>query len=140
MVAMKWSATVASIALFATACGTAQTLPTRAPPSSSALPAAGSPANPSASNRLGSAIPSAAPTEAAVLSSSPSAAPVPGGRLAYGRFSPDGTQHAFTSKPDGTDEKALLPSNAEGPRWSPDGRHLSVVEGRVPKAGSSSVS
>ncbi|HVQ22609.1 MAG TPA: hypothetical protein VMT36_05005 [Candidatus Saccharimonadia bacterium] len=61
-----------------------------------------------------------------MLSSSPSAAPLPGGRLAYGRFSPDGT-HAFTSNTDGTDEKALLPSNAEGPRWSPDGRHLSVV-------------
>jgi TolB protein len=53
---------------------------------------------------------------------------MPDGRLAYGRFSPDGTQvHIFTAKTDGTDEKALLSSVAEAPRWSPDGRHLSVV-------------
>jgi len=52
---------------------------------------------------------------------------VPGGLLAYGQFSPDGNVHAFTSNTDGTDEKALLPSVAEAPRWSPDGHHLSVV-------------
>ena len=127
MVVMKWSATVASIALFAAACGTAQTLPTRAPPSSSALPAAGSPANPIASIRVGSASPSVAPTVAAASPRS-SSATLPRGRLAYGRFSPDGNQvHAFTSNTDGTDEQALLSSVAEGPRWSPDGRHLSVV-------------
>jgi Tol biopolymer transport system component len=51
---------------------------------------------------------------------------VPGGRLAYGRFGQDGT-HAFTSNTDGTDEKMLVSSIAEGPRFSPDGRHLSVV-------------
>ena len=127
MVVMKWSATVASIALFAAACSTAQTLPTRAPPSSSALPAAGSSANAIASNSGRSASPSVAPTVAAASPSS-SSAPLPRGRLAYGRFSPDGNQvHAFTSNTDGTDEKALLSSIAEGPRLSPDGRHLSVV-------------
>lgn len=63
---------------------------------------------------------------AADVSSTASPAPVPGGRLAYGRFTPDGT-HVFTANTDGTDEQALLPSIAEGPRFSPDGRHLSVV-------------
>jgi Tol biopolymer transport system component len=75
---------------------------------------------------LATAHPSASPAAAAAPSSIPSAAPLPGGRLAYGRFSPDGT-HAFTSNTDGTDEKTLVSSIAEGPRWSPDGRHLSVV-------------
>jgi Tol biopolymer transport system component len=70
--------------------------------------------------------PSVSPTIAADLSPTASPAPVPGGRLAYGRFSQDGT-HAFTSNTDGTDEKMLVPSIAEGPRFSPDGRHLSVV-------------
>jgi Tol biopolymer transport system component len=53
---------------------------------------------------------------------------MPVGRLAYGRFSPDGSEvHIFTAETDGTDEKAVLSSVAEAPRWSPDGRHLSVV-------------
>ena len=75
-----------------------------------------------------SAAPIATPVSptAAVLSSSPSLAPLAGGRLAYGRFSPHGT-HAFTANTDGTDEKALLPSIAEGPRFSPDGRRLAVA-------------
>src|SRR6266542_6484908 len=58
-------------------------------------------------------------------SATSSPAPIPGGRLAYGRFSPGGT-HVFTAKTDGTDEQALLPSIAEGPRFSPDGRRLAV--------------
>jgi Tol biopolymer transport system component len=68
----------------------------------------------------------ASPTSAADLPSTESPAPVPGGLLAYGRFSPDGP-HVFTSNTDGTDEQALLPSIAEGPRFSPDGRRLVVV-------------
>ena len=68
----------------------------------------------------------ASATTAADLSPTVSPAPVPGGRLAYGRFSPDGT-HVFTAKTDGTDEQALLPSIAEGPRFSPDGRQLAVA-------------
>jgi Tol biopolymer transport system component len=51
---------------------------------------------------------------------------IPGGLLAYGRFSPNGT-HVFTANIDGTNEQALLPSIAEGPRFSPDGRRISVV-------------
>jgi Tol biopolymer transport system component len=50
---------------------------------------------------------------------------VPGGRLVYGRWSPDGA-HLFTSNTDGTGEQALLSSTAESPRFSPDGRRLAV--------------
>ena len=56
-----------------------------------------------------------------------SPAPIPRGRLAYGRFSPGGTSHVFTANTDGSDEQALLPSVAEGPRFSPDGRRVVVV-------------
>jgi WD40-like Beta Propeller Repeat len=70
--------------------------------------------------------PSISPTTAVDPSPTAAPAPIPGGRLAYGRFSPDGT-HAFTANTSGTDEQALLPSIAEGPRFSPDGRRLSVV-------------
>jgi hypothetical protein len=57
-----------------------------------------------------------------------SPAPLPGGRLAYGRFSPGGTiSHVFTANTHGTDEQALLSSVAEGPRFSPDGRRIAVV-------------
>jgi Tol biopolymer transport system component len=70
--------------------------------------------------------PSIAPTTSADLSLTESSAPLPGGRLAYGRFDPDGA-HVFTANTDGTDERALLPSVAEGPRFSPDGRRLVVV-------------
>jgi Tol biopolymer transport system component len=70
--------------------------------------------------------PSVSPTTAADPSPAVSPAPVPGGRLAYGRFSPDGT-HVFTANTDGTDEQALLSSIAEGPRFSPDGRRVAVL-------------
>ena len=81
-------------------------------------------AAPSASSTVTSR-PSASRTSAATVPSA-SPAPLPAGRLAYGRFSPDGT-HVFTSNPDGTDERALLPSVAEGPRFAPDRRQLAVV-------------
>jgi WD40 repeat protein len=67
----------------------------------------------------------ASPTSAADLPSTESPAPVPGGLLAYGRFSPDGP-HVFTSNTDGTDEQALLSSSSECPRFSRDGRRLAV--------------
>jgi Tol biopolymer transport system component len=85
----------------------------------------GQAATPSATS-VATSRPSVSPTTAAGLSPTESPAPVPGGRLAYGRFSPDGT-HVFTANTDGTDEQALLPSIAEGPRFSPDGRRLAVV-------------
>lgn len=85
----------------------------------------GQSATPSATS-VASSRPSVSPTTAADLSPTESPAPLPGGRLAYGRFSPDGT-HVFTANTDGTDEQALLSSIAEGPRFSPDGRRLAVV-------------
>jgi Tol biopolymer transport system component len=70
--------------------------------------------------------PSISATTAADLSPTVAPAPIPRGRLAYGRFSPGGT-HVFTANTDGTGEQALLPSVAEGPRFSPDGRRLAVA-------------
>jgi len=61
------------------------------------------------------------------MSPTVSPAPVPGGLLAYGRFGPDGHPHVFTAHTDGAGERALLPSIAEGPRFSPDGRRIAVA-------------
>ena len=69
---------------------------------------------------------SASPAATAAPSSSTSPAPLPGGRLAYGRFGSSGVS-VFTTNTDGSDEQALLSSNAEGPRWAPDGGPLSVT-------------
>jgi Tol biopolymer transport system component len=85
----------------------------------------GQAATPSATS-VATSRPSVSPTTAADPSPTVSPASIPRGRLAYGRFSPDGT-HVFTANTDGTDEQALLPSIAEGPRFSPDGRRLAVV-------------
>jgi Tol biopolymer transport system component len=85
----------------------------------------GQAATPSATS-VATSRPSVSPTTAADLAPTVSPAPVPGGRLAYGRFSPDGT-HVFTSNTDGTDEQGLLSSIAEGPRFSPDGRRIAVA-------------
>ncbi len=85
----------------------------------------GQAATPSATS-VATARPSGSATTAADLSPTESPAPVPGGRLAFGRFSPNGT-HVFTANTDGTDEQALLPSIAEGPRFSPDGRRIAVA-------------
>ena len=67
------------------------------------------------------------PVSAAEMSPPVSIAPVPGGLLAYGRFGPDGHPHVFTAHTDGAGERALLPSIAEGPRFSPDGRRIAVA-------------
>jgi len=76
----------------------------------------------------GRSIPSTTVPASTAAGSSPAVSPatVPGGLLAYGRFSPTGT-HVFTANTDGTDEHALLPSIAEGPRFSPDGRRIAVA-------------
>ncbi len=88
--------------------------------SPSAPPSAGAPAAAVTPAPVGTRTP--LPT----ASSGPSPRPLPGGRLAYGRFYPSGVT-AFTASTDGTGEQALLSGNAEGPRWSTDGRRLSVV-------------
>jgi Tol biopolymer transport system component len=81
------------------------------------------------------ALPSIAPTTSAVPSSTISAAPLPGGRIAYVQFIGE-TASLFTTNPDGTDTVALLPGTlVNPPRWSPDGRAITVVsddrDGRV---------
>src|SRR5690242_2968339 len=61
---------------------------------------------------------------AQLVSASPAQAKVrgPNGRIVFGRYDPTVQDfHIFTVKPDGTDEKQLLPGVAECPTWSPDG-------------------
>jgi Tol biopolymer transport system component len=71
--------------------------------------------------------PAGAPTTAADPSPRSSQQPLPGGRLVYGQWIED-VGSIFTSNPDGTDITPLLPSGmGEQPRWSPDGRHISIV-------------
>ena len=71
--------------------------------------------------------PSGASTTAADPSPTTPPAALPAGRLVYGQWIGDvGT--IFTSNPDGTDITPLLPTGTgEQPRWSPDGRHISIV-------------
>jgi Tol biopolymer transport system component len=90
-----------------------------------ATTACGGPATTPSAPPAATSRPSVSPTTAANVSPAVSPALLPGGRLAYGRFSPGGT-HVFTANTDGTDEQALLSQVAEGPRFSPDGRRLSV--------------
>ncbi len=52
--------------------------------------------------------------------------PLPGGRIVYIALDQDGVGTLVTTNPDGTDTTPLLPGN-NPPRWSPDGRHISVV-------------
>ena len=79
----------------------------------------------------------ATPSAASAATSAPSAAAdpsprispptLPGGRLVYGQWIGD-VGSLFTSNPDGTNITPLLPTGTgEQPRWSPDGRHISIV-------------
>ena len=53
------------------------------------------------------------------------------GRIVFARFDPArGDDHIYTANPDGSHEQQLLPTGAEGPRWSPDGA-IHVVLARV---------
>jgi Tol biopolymer transport system component len=78
-----------------------------------------------------------APSAASPASSAPSATAdpspsippptLPGGRLVYNQFIGE-VGSLFTLNPDGTDITPLLPTGTGAlPRWSPDGRHISVV-------------
>jgi Tol biopolymer transport system component len=75
------------------------------------------------------ASPSSPQPAASPRSEAPSAttalAALPGGRLAFARDIGE-VGSLFTSKPDGTDIKPLLPAGAS-PHWSPDGRHIAIV-------------
>jgi Tol biopolymer transport system component len=96
-------------ALMTTACGRATTTP---------------------SSAAGATAPgSVAPTTNADQSPTISQLPPPGGRLVYAQFIGE-VGSLFTSNPDSTDIRPLLPSGTgELPRWSPDGRRISVVAG-----------
>ena len=65
------------------------------------------------------------PTTAATSSLAMSPVPLPGGRLVYTQWIGE-IGSLFTTNPDGTDTTPLLPVG-DPHRWSPDGRHISVV-------------
>jgi TolB protein len=49
------------------------------------------------------------------------------GRIVFARFDPAlGDDFVYTANPDGSQEQQLLPTGAEGPRWSPDGSRIVV--------------
>src|SRR2546430_17612596 len=53
--------------------------------------------------------------------------PTGNGRIVFTRFDPaQGDDFVYTANPDGTQEQQLLPTGAEGPRWSPDGSRTGV--------------
>jgi TolB protein len=53
--------------------------------------------------------------------------PAGNGRIAFTRFDPvQGDDFVYTANPDGSQERQLLPTGAEGPRWSPDGSRIAV--------------
>jgi len=66
------------------------------------------------------------PTTAATSSLAKSPVPLPGGRLVYAQWIHEEIGSLFTTNPDGTDTTPLLPVG-DPHRWSPDGRHISVV-------------
>ena len=92
---------------FLTACGGGQS------PTNSAAPAT----TPGSS----AAVPTATAPETSA--SQPS---LPGGRLVYIALNEDGVGSLVATNPDGTDTTPVLPAG-NPPRWSPDGRHISVV-------------
>jgi Tol biopolymer transport system component len=66
---------------------------------------------------------------AAALVAIPAAANSRGaaGRIAFTRFDPvQGDDFVYTANPDGSQERQLLATGAEGPRWSPDGSRIVV--------------
>src|SRR6266576_2994137 len=66
---------------------------------------------------------------AAALITIPAAAkpPTGNGRIVFTRFDPvQGDDFVYTANPDGSQEQQLLPTRAEGPRWSPDGSRIVV--------------
>src|SRR6266581_9045190 len=49
------------------------------------------------------------------------------GRIVFTRFDPArGDDFVYTANPDGSQEQQLLPTGAEGPRWSPGGSRIVV--------------
>lgn len=74
-------------------------------------------------------VPLALAAAVAAVLAIPAAANRPGhnGRVVFTRFDPgQGDDFVYTANPDGSHEQQLLPTGAEGPRWSPDGRWIAV--------------
>jgi Tol biopolymer transport system component len=92
----------------------------------SATACGGQVARPSASVGATSG-PALSPTTAA--KPSPTVAPptLPGGRLVYARYVDD-RGSIFTINLDGSDMKPLVLPAGVAPRWSPDGRHISLAQ------------
>jgi Tol biopolymer transport system component len=89
--------------------------------------------------RSGSAVPgSSRPPGVPSLASSPSTTapsasqarvPVPPGRILFSRHTPDGVEHYFTIKTDGTDEHAVYDrEGCECAHWSADGTHVLTLD------------
>ena len=98
---------LAAAALVATACGGGQ----------AATPSTASAVISSPSNALPTAVQPSLTTPAT---------PLPGGRIVYIALTEDGVGSLVATNPDGTDMRTLLPVGNPA-RWSPDGRHISVV-------------
>jgi Tol biopolymer transport system component len=97
---------ILAAAILTTACSGQATTPSVSPTAASSL--------------------AASPTIAATSSLEMSPVPLPGGRLVYAQWIEEETGSLFTTNPDGTNTTPLLPvGNPQ--RWSPDGRHISVV-------------
>jgi Tol biopolymer transport system component len=73
----------------------------------------------------------------ATPATSPSAEPATG-RIAFGRRDPFASDYVvYLIDPDGTSERQLLPGLYECPRWSPNGRDISLGSGIFENAGQS---
>ena len=120
MVTRRLTISILAAALATTACGGGQS-PTQSaasatPPASSAAPSA-----------TATSAPSVTATTGANPSPSTSPPPLPGRRIVYIALTEDGVGSLVTTNPDGSGAMPLLLAVAGPPRWSPDGRHISVV-------------
>ena len=88
--------------------------------------ACGGPGPASSSGSVGASRPATVPPSAAHTSPTAFAATLPGGRLVYIALVEDEVASLVTINPDGTDMTSLIPAG-NPPRWSPNGRHISVV-------------
>jgi Tol biopolymer transport system component len=127
-VPVRWrrmAISMVAAAFVGTACGGGPT----AAPSGGGPTAAPSGGGPTAAPSSAAATSAAAVTATTGATPSPSvsALPLPGGRIVYIALNQDGVGSLVTTNPDGSGTMPLLLAVAGPPRWSPDGRHISVV-------------